>query len=74
MLFRSEKTLFCDAFSCSFYKSEQFARYLAERFEKVEHMTLIRGSKHEKKIIGRNARIKDMARWATNASPKGEKQ
>ncbi len=70
----AEKTLFCDAFSCSFYKSEQFARYLAERFEKVEHMTLIRGSKHEKKIIGRNARIKDMARWATNASPKGEKQ
>lgn len=68
----SEKTLFCDAFSCSFYKSEQFAGYLEERFGKLEHMTLIRGSKHEKRINSRQARIKNQSRWAINSSSKEE--
>lgn len=67
-----ERTLFCDAFSCSFYKSEQFVKYLQPRFDSIEHMTLIRGSKHDKKINSRNAKIKDMSRWATNASSQGE--
>lgn len=66
----AEKKLFCDAFSCSFYKSEQFSAYLASRFQNVEHMTLIRGSKHEKKINSRQARIKEMSRWTINSSIK----
>ncbi|MDE7164383.1 MAG: S-adenosylmethionine decarboxylase [Clostridiales bacterium] len=69
----SERTLYCDAFSCSFYKSEQFVRYLEQKFASFEHMTLIRGSKHEKKINSRQARIKDFSRWAVNSSsPKGD--
>ncbi|MGN0807846.1 MAG: S-adenosylmethionine decarboxylase [Candidatus Coproplasma sp.] len=63
-----EKLLFCDAFSCSFYKSEQFVQYLEKRFKNFEHMTLIRGSKHERKINSRPARIKDYSRWVSNAS------
>ena len=45
----SERTLFCDASSCSFYKSEQFVECLKTRFNSFEHMTLIRGSKPEKR-------------------------
>lgn len=70
----SERTLFCDAFSCSFYKSEQFVRYLRDRFDKFEHMTLIRGSKHEKKINSRNSRIKDSSRWIMNSLQQGDKK
>lgn len=68
----AEKTMFCDAFSCSFYKSGQFIRYLENIFQKFEHMTLIRGSKHEKKINSRQARIKDHSRWILNFSPEEE--
>lgn len=67
-----EKKLFCDAFSCSFYKSEQFADYLQKRFGDFEHMTLIRGSKHEKKINSRQTKIKQLSRWVVNASPQGD--
>lgn len=65
-----EKKMFCDAFSCSFYKSEQFAEYLQSKFGSLEHMTLIRGSKHEKKINTRRTRIKEMSRWTNNFLPK----
>ncbi|MDE7454470.1 MAG: S-adenosylmethionine decarboxylase, partial [Clostridia bacterium] len=34
-----EKKLFCDAFSCSFYKSEQFAEYIEKKFGTGEHLT-----------------------------------
>lgn len=63
-----EKTLFCDAFSCSFYKSEQFVQYLRKRFDNLEHMTLIRGSKHEKKINSRYSKIKEQSRWTANVT------
>lgn len=66
-----EKKLFCDAFSCSFYKSEQFTSYLQKRFGDVEHMTLIRGSKHERKINSRQTKIKELSRWVVNASTQG---
>jgi S-adenosylmethionine decarboxylase len=46
----TEKILFCDLFSCSFYKSDNFINYLIKKFNNVEHMTLIRGSKHELEI------------------------
>lgn len=65
-----EKTLFCDAFSCSFYKSEQFEQYLKERFAEFESITLIRGSKHEKKINSRRSRIKEQSRWVINSASK----
>lgn len=65
-----EKTLFCDAFSCSFYKSEQFLHYLTERFDNVEGTTLIRGSKHERRINSRQSRIREMSRWAENSAVK----
>lgn len=64
----AEKTLFCDAFSCSFYKSEQFVQYLLKRFDDVEHLTLIRGSKHERKISNRQAKIRNQSRWIANSS------
>ena len=67
-----EKTLFCDAFSCSFYKSEQFVKYLQSKYKGVEHMTLIRGSKHDIMINSRHAKVKDMSRWAINAATQGE--
>lgn len=67
----AEKTLFCDAFSCSFYRSEQFIYYLEERFGKFDHMTLIRGSKHEKMINSRQTRIKENSRWMAYSAPKG---
>ena len=63
----NEKTLFCDLFSCSFYKSDKFADYLKERFAGVEYMTLIRGSKHEQKIIDKNMRRAQLGKWADNA-------
>ena len=61
-----EKTLFCDAFSCSFYRIENFVRYLEKRFGEVMHMTLIRGSKHVDKIYNRENKIRDHGRWLDN--------
>lgn len=66
----NEKTLFCDLFSCSFYKSENFADYLRERFENVEYMTLIRGSKHEQQIMDTETRRGQLGKWVDNAIEK----
>lgn len=64
----TEKILFCDLFSCSFFKSENFADYLKEKFKDVEHMTLIRGSKHEQQIIDKNTRRIQLGKWIDNSS------
>ena len=58
-----EKTLFCDAFSCSFFRIEKFVDYLNERIGKGINMTLIRGSKHESKIASRDAKVIALNRW-----------
>ena len=62
----NEKILFCDLFSCSFYKSENFISYLKERFDNVEHMTLIRGSKHEQEITDKSTKREQMSKWTEN--------
>lgn len=67
----AERTVFCDAFSCSFYRSEQFIEYLENRFGKFENVTLIRGSKHESKIDRRPSRIRKLSAWVTNSDSKG---
>lgn len=64
----AEKTLFCDAFSCSFYKAEQFIDYLEARFGKFDNMTLIRGSKHERKINSRATKILRESGWIKNST------
>lgn len=61
------KTLYCDMFSCSFYKSEQFLDYLADELGTFEHMTVIRGSKHEEQVRNEDARKLRMSRWLKNA-------
>lgn len=61
-----EKTLFCDTFSCSFYDINNFTEYMDKRFGKSESMTLIRGSKHENKILNRSRKIKRYGKWADN--------
>lgn len=63
----AEKTLFCDAFSCSFYKIENFIEFLDKRFGGNIHTTLIRGSKHDQKIGSRLTRIDALSAWAKNA-------
>lgn len=63
-----EKILFCDLFSCSFFESENFAKYLNEKFGKVESMTLIRGSKHEQKIIDKRTRRLQLGKWVENTN------
>ena len=67
----AEKTLYCDAFSCSFYKSENFVNYLKDRYGEFINMTLIRGSKHEKKIKSRETKVKQLGEWLDNYSKKG---
>ncbi len=64
----AEKTLFCDLFSCSFYDIYNFTEYLESRFGKCESMTLIRGSKHENRILNRSRKIKRYSKWVYNAS------
>lgn len=64
----AERTLYCDAFSCSFYKSENFVDYLKKRFGDFISMTLIRGSKHERKIISRETKVKQLSEWLNNYS------
>lgn len=59
-----EKTLFCDLFSCSFYNINNFTEYMEKRFGKTESMTLIRGSKHENKILNRSRKIRNYSRWS----------
>ncbi len=62
-----EKVLFCDLFSCSFYKSEMFISYLEEKFgNNIEHITLIRGSKHDKQITDKARRRAIMGNWMNN--------
>lgn len=63
----NEKILFCDLFSCSFFKSENFADYLKEKFNNAEYMTLIRGSKHEQQITDKHARRLQFGKWIDNA-------
>lgn len=64
----TEKTLYCDAFSCSFYKSENFVEYLRNRYGEFINMTLIRGSKHESKINSRETKVKQLGEWLDNYS------
>ena len=59
----NEKTLFCDAFSCSFFRIEKFVEYLNEKLGEGINMTLIRGSKHESKIASRDAKIVSLSNW-----------
>lgn len=61
------RTLYCDLFSCSFYKSEKFTAFLEGIFGKFENMTIIRGSKHEKNIKNYESKICKLAKWAKNA-------
>lgn len=63
-----ERTLFCDAFSCSFYKSENFVEHLKSRFGEVSHMTIIRGSKHEQNISDRAEKVKRLSEWMKNCT------
>lgn len=67
-----EKTLYCDAFSCSFYKSENFVDYLRNRYGEFINLTLIRGSKHEKKIKSRTTKVKQHSKWLDNYSKTGD--
>lgn len=59
-----EKTLFCDLFSCSFYKVSNFTEYLKRLFGDVEAMTLIRGSKYDLEKYGREQKTKRLGKWA----------
>lgn len=62
-----EKILYCDAFSCSFYKIDNFEKYLKNKVAKnFIIMTLIRGSKHQRQISQRETRNKLLARWKEN--------
>ncbi len=63
----AEKTLFCDMFSCSFYKSEKFVEYLGGIFGDFEHCTMIRGSKHEAQIKNREISLRQLGKWIKNA-------
>ena len=65
-----EITLYCDAFSCSFYKSENFVEYLHGRYGDFINMTLIRGSKHARKITNRETKVKQNSEWLDNYSKK----
>lgn len=61
----AERTLFCDMFSCSFYKSSNFVDYLRKYFGDLQmhEMTLIRGSKHDKQIVNREYKVKLLGSW-----------
>ena len=66
-----EKILYCDLFSCSFYKSENFIEFLRSRFGEFDHMTLIRGSKHEEQLDGKELRREMLyGRWMDSISYK----
>jgi S-adenosylmethionine/arginine decarboxylase-like enzyme len=62
----TEQILFCDLFSCSFYKSDNFVNYLKENFGKLEYMTLIRGSKHELEITDNDTKRLQLSKWLSN--------
>ncbi len=61
-----DNVLFCDLFSCSFYKSEKFAEYLEKRFGKFEYMTIIRGSKHEHNVKNKDIKRRELSKWLEN--------
>jgi S-adenosylmethionine/arginine decarboxylase-like enzyme len=61
-----DKTLFCDLFSCSFYKIEQFEEYLKGCFGEFESMTIIRGSKHEHNIKNKEIKRRELSSWLEN--------
>ena len=63
----ADKTLFCDAFSCSFFKIENFVKFLEEKFGKTIHMTIIRGSKHVDKIFNRRSKVVEYSKWLNNS-------
>lgn len=66
-----ERVLYCDLFSCSFYKSENFVDYLKQRFGEFSHMTLIRGSKHEEQMDGKELRRELLyGKWMDSVSEK----
>lgn len=58
-----EHTLFCDMFSCSFYKCEEFIKNLKTKFPVLEYMTIIRGSKHEEQIRNNDLKVKKLSKW-----------
>lgn len=64
----ADKTLFCDAFSCSFYRIEKFVEYLETRFGEMFHMTIIRGSKHVDKVFNRENKVKEHGKWLHNST------
>ena len=68
-----DNVLFCDLFSCSFYKSEKFAEYLKARFGEFAYMTIIRGSKHEHNIKNKEIKRKELSRWLKNLDGEEEK-
>ena len=61
-----DKILFCDLFSCSFYKIENFVDYLTDLFGKFESMTIIRGSKHEHNIKNKETKCRELSKWLNN--------
>lgn len=61
------KTLYCDMFSCSFYKSNGFVSYLERLFGPFEHMTIIRGSKHADNIKSYASKVAQLGKWKKNA-------
>lgn len=60
----SEKKLFCDLFSCSFYRAEKFVECIASEYKNVEQMTLIRGSKHDLNVDSREYKAKTLGKWS----------
>lgn len=67
-----DKTLFCDLFSCSFYKSEKFVEYLKGRFGEFEAMTIIRGSKHEHNVKNKDIKRRELSKWLENLGDEEE--
>ena len=63
----ADKTLFCDAFSCSFYRIDNFVEYLKDKFGDMFNMTIIRGSQHVDKVFSRESKVKEHSRWLNNS-------
>lgn len=61
------KTLYCDMFSCSFYKSEGFVKYLENLFGPFENMTIVRGSKHTDNVQRYESKVARLSKWKKNS-------
>ena len=64
----ADRTLFCDAFSCSFYRIENFVEYLEAQFGEMIHMTIIRGSKHVDKVFNRESKVREHGKWLIHSA------